>query len=54
MSQDEFSYILKSYYGEDLGYNSDDVEYEYYSMLKGKGSENVLTEYIPSKLSWTN
>ena len=34
MSNDEISNILKTFYGEDLGYNSDDVDYEYYSFLK--------------------
>jgi hypothetical protein len=31
MSTDEINGILRSCYGEDLGYNSDDAEYEYYS-----------------------
>lgn len=34
MSNEEIDTILKSCYGEDLGYNSDDAEYEYYSKLK--------------------
>ena len=36
MSTDEINGILRSCYGEDLGYNSDDAEYEYYSKLKSK------------------
>lgn len=47
MSQEEFSNILKSYYGEDLGYNSDDADYEYYSKLKTKASSNALTDLMP-------
>lgn len=42
MSNEEIDTILKSCYGEDLGYNSDDAEYEYYSKLKG--DKSVLNE----------
>jgi hypothetical protein len=38
MSNEEIDTILKSCYGEDLGYNSDDAEYEYYSKLKDKSN----------------
>lgn len=37
MSQKEISDILKNSYGDDLGYNSDDPEYEYMSQLKSAG-----------------
>lgn len=36
MTSDEINGILKACYGEDLGYNSDDIEYDYYSKLKSK------------------
>jgi hypothetical protein len=49
MSQEEFSSILKSYYGEDLGYNSDDAEYEYFPKLKTKASANALTDLLSGK-----
>lgn len=39
MSQKEISDILKNSYGDDLGYNSDDPEYEYMSQLKSAGAE---------------
>lgn len=34
MAHEEIGNILKSSYGEDLGYDSDDIEYEYYSKFK--------------------
>jgi hypothetical protein len=40
MSHEEISNILKTSYGEDLGYDSDDAEYEYYSKFKCT-SENL-------------
>ena len=43
MSNEEIDAILKSCYGEDLGYNSDDAEYEYYSKLKDKsGNQDIM------------
>ena len=30
MDTDEVNLLVKSFYGEDLGYNSNDEEYEYY------------------------
>ena len=37
MSNDEIDTILKSCYGDDLGYTSDDAEYDYYLKLKNNG-----------------
>ena len=36
MSKEEFSSILKTFYGEDLGYNSDDADCDSYLKLKPK------------------
>lgn len=37
MSPEEIYSILKSAYGTDLGYDTDDSDYEYFSNLKAKG-----------------
>ena len=44
MGSDEINNILKSSYGEDLGYDSDDIDYDYYAKLKPKKS---LAENTP-------
>ncbi|CAF0858014.1 unnamed protein product [Brachionus calyciflorus] len=51
MTFEEISGILKGCYGEDLGYNSDDAEYEYYSKLKTRPSDQFdLSETIDRSL----
>lgn len=45
MTSDEVNRILKTCYGEDLGYNSDDIEYEYYSKLRTKQSTDQLGKF---------
>jgi hypothetical protein len=45
MSLEEINNILKTSYGDDLGYDSDDAEYEYYSKLKTKS--NGIADYVP-------
>jgi hypothetical protein len=51
MSNEEIDGILKSCYGEDLGYNSDDAEYEYYSKLKDKSIDSKFQLDIDTSLS---
>lgn len=41
MSDKEISDILKTSYGEDLGYNSDDPDYEYYIKLRASGTNPI-------------
>jgi hypothetical protein len=48
MSLEEINSILRSGYGEDLGYNSDDAEYEYYSKLKSQAAIGNLNELTNS------
>ena len=39
MSLEDISNIIRTSYGEDLGYTSDDAEYEYYSKLRLKSTQ---------------
>ena len=36
IDNDEVNTLVRSFYGEDLGYNSEDDEYEYYMKTKNK------------------
>ena len=38
MSIEEINNLLKTSYGEDLGYNSEDAEYEFYKNFKTNGN----------------
>ena len=49
MSHNEINNILKSSYGEDLGYDSDDDDYEYYSKLKSNKLVNEKNSPGPGK-----
>jgi hypothetical protein len=42
MSLEEINSLLKTSYGEDLGYNSEDAEYEFYKNFKTNGNNSTL------------
>jgi len=44
MSLEEINSLLKTSYGEDLGYNSEDAEYEFYKNFKTNGNNSTLIQ----------
>jgi len=42
MSIEEINNLLKTSYGEDLGYNSEDAEFEFYKNFKTNGNNSTL------------
>jgi hypothetical protein len=51
MDTDEVNLLVKSFYGEDLGYNSNDEEYEYYCKSTAKKViNNNFTEQLNGNL----
>jgi hypothetical protein len=46
MSIEEINSLLKTSYGEDLGYNSEDAEYEFYKNFKTNGNTSAKGIFV--------